>query len=244
MSGIPNRDDRYLVMNMTDDDTILQLVAGVDEAGRGPMIGPMVVCGVAFDVADIQRLESLGVKDSKLLTATRREELYEHISELAENMVITPISAAQIDDARKRGISLNDIELDAFVSIINELQPSEVFVDAADVDADRFGRQIIERCTLTPNCSVVSEHRADITYPVVSAASVLAKVERDHRIEELHAIHGDFGSGYPSDSVSVGFIQAVVSETGDVPDIVRRTWSPVRKILLDAKTEQSQLDSF
>ncbi|MBS3793662.1 MAG: ribonuclease HII [Candidatus Thorarchaeota archaeon] len=229
---------------MTDDDMVLQRIAGVDEAGRGPMIGPMVICGVTFEAADIQHLETLGVKDSKLLTAKRREELYEHISELAENTVITSISAAEIDDARKRGISLNDIELDAFVSTINELQPSEVFVDAADVDADRFGRQIIERCTLTPNCRVVSEHRADITYPVVSAASVLAKVERDQRIKELHAIHGDFGSGYPSDSVSVGFIQSVVSETGDVPEIVRRTWSPVRKIMLDAKTTQSQLDSF
>ncbi|MGV9170406.1 MAG: ribonuclease HII [Promethearchaeia archaeon] len=229
---------------MDEEGMVLHRVAGVDEAGRGPMIGPMVICGVAFDTGDIQKLEALGVKDSKLLTPKRREELNQSISDLAEMIVIKLISAAEIDAARKRGTSLNDIELGAFVSIIGELQPSEVFVDAADVDADRFGRQIVERCVLGSNCKVVSEHRADITYPVVSAASVLAKVERDRRVKELHAVHGDFGSGYPSDSVSVHFIQSVVAHTGDVPDIVRRTWSPVRKIILDANTKQSQLDSF
>lgn len=235
---------RLLVIHMGDGDAVLQLVAGIDEAGRGPMIGPMVVCGVVFDTESIQQLEALGVKDSKLLTPTRREELNERITDLAEKIVIKSIPAAEIDDTRKRGISLNEIELNAFVSIINELQPSEVFVDAADVDADRFGRQIMERCALAPDCKVISEHRADITYPVVSAASILAKVERDRQVKELHAIHGDFGSGYPSDSISVQFIQSVVSDTGDVPNIVRRTWSPVQDIILEAKTKQSQLDSF
>ncbi len=220
-------------------------IAGIDEAGRGPMIGPMVICGILVQPDVVHRLRSIGARDSKVLTPGNRRVIAGKIREIAEDIVFESIEAREIDRLRDRGVTLNEIEIRAFVSIIKRLKPLEVYMDAADVNASRFETTVAERSgLLSSGCKFIAEHRADSKYPVVSAASIVAKVERDRQISELHETYGDFGSGYPSDQKSVDFVRAIVDSGKPLPDIVRRTWGSVRRIVETSSSEQSRLDAF
>ncbi|MHA2119247.1 MAG: ribonuclease HII [Candidatus Thorarchaeota archaeon] len=217
-------------------------IAGVDEAGRGPMIGPMVICGVLLNPEVIPKLEEIGTKDSKTLSPSRRLFLSKKIRSLAVKIEIRSVSAADIDRLRKR-TTLNEIEVTEFVSVVKSLKPQEVYLDAADVNAERFGDKIGELSGLAAKGAViVSEHKADSKYPIVSAASILAKVERDRIIDEMHREYGDFGSGYPSDPKTIEFVSSLVKDRQKLPPIIRKSWESVRKIRESA--EQFKLDSF
>ena len=219
--------------------------AGIDEAGRGPMIGPMVICGLRFDINPAMFFETLGIKDSKLLSPKRREGMFDAILDACSEHEIREIPAQSIDEQRGWGTSLNEIELRSFIDITKSLKPKTVYVDAADVKADRFGTQISERSGLASHgLMVISEHRADLTYPIVSAASIIAKVTRDRAIEKFHEVYGDFGSGYPSDPKTVAFVKQLIIEGEDLPPIVRRSWESVRRLLDEYESEQTSLDSF
>jgi ribonuclease HII len=216
--------------------------AGIDEAGRGPMIGPMVICGVLIDSEQLHELNKIGVKDSKTLSHSRRLKLKEKIEQVASKIIIRSVSAAEIDRLRKR-TTLNEIEVAEFVSITKVLKPQIIYVDAADVKADRFGERIGKLSGLvSKGVVVISEHKADSKYPIVSAASIIAKVERDRVISEYHKMYGDFGSGYPSDPKTVYFVKNLVRNNEALPPIIRKSWESVRKILDDERTEQSTLD--
>ena len=217
-------------------------IAGVDEAGRGPMIGPMVICGVLLNPEVIPKLREIGTKDSKTLSPSRRLSLSKKIERLAVKIEIRTVSAADIDRLRKR-TTLNEIEVAEFASVVKSLNPQEVYLDAADVNAERFGNKIGELSGLTAKGTViVSEHKADSKYLIVSAASILAKVERDRIIDEMHKDYGDFGSGYPSDPKTIEFVRDLVKNGRKLPPIIRKSWDSVRKIR--ESTEQSTLDSF
>lgn len=217
-------------------------IAGVDEAGRGPMIGPMVICGVLLFPETMPKLEKIGVKDSKTLSPTRRSILSKKINDLAEKIEIKSISASEIDRRRKR-TTLNEIEVAEFVSVVKSLKPQEVYLDAADVKAKRFGKTIGERSGLAAKGAIiVSEHKADSKYPIVSAASIIAKVERDRVIDRLHLQYGDFGSGYPSDPKTVEFVRDIIRDGRKLPPIIRKSWDSVRKIR-DSE-DQSKLGEF
>ncbi len=227
---------------MSPNDSKLRGVAGIDEAGRGPLVGPLVVCGVLFEQETIRDLDSLGVKDSKMLTPRRRTQLLESIKRLASRIELQSISASEIDRLRGQKVNLNEIEVRAFVSIAKSLKPSSLYLDAADVKAQRFGIAVSERSGLsTLGCKVVSEHKADSKYPVVSAASIVAKVERDNAIKLLHEEFGDFGSGYPSDPKTIEFVRGFLSDTGKLPNIVRHSWESVNRIRAELKTQQLRL---
>jgi ribonuclease HII len=210
-------------------------IAGVDEAGRGPMIGPMVVCGILVDASRLSAFKLLGVKDSKMLSPRRRSELAVSIRDLADKIILRTISARSIDTLRRHGSTMNEIEVRAFASVVRGLDPDIAYLDAADVNAERFGDHVGTRSGSI--CKIVSEHQADSKYAVVSAASIIAKVERDTAIERLHRKHGDFGSGYPSDSVTVDFVQKLIREGGELPDFIRATWKSV-SVLLGRSTEK------
>ncbi len=217
-------------------------IAGVDEAGRGPMIGPMVICGVLVNPNAIPRLEKIGPKDSKTLSPSRRLSLSKKIERLAVKIEIRSVSAEDIDRLRKR-TTLNEIEVAEFVLVVKSLNPQEVYLDAADVNAERFGNKIGELSGLTAKGSIiVSEHKADSKYPIVSAASILAKVERDRIIDEMHQEFGDFGSGYPSDPKTIGFVRDLIQNSRKLPPIIRKSWDSVRKIR--ESVEQSTLDKL
>lgn len=207
------------------------LIAGVDEAGRGCVIGPLVVAGIAFTEENLILLSQLGVKDSKLLTPKKRESLYPEILKLTHSHHIIKVKPYLIDKAvrSKRTLhKLNRLEAQTMAKIIEQLKPEEAYVDAADVLQDRFGDHIKE--CLTTKTKIVSEHKADRTYPVVSAASIIAKVERDREIETLKIEFGDFGSGYLTDDKTLDFLKHLLDEFGNYPSFVRQSWEPARRV--------------
>jgi ribonuclease HII len=210
-------------------------IAGIDEAGRGPLIGPMVICGVLVNSKSLTELQHIGVRDSKVLTPARREKLKAEIEPIAEQVVIRALSASEIDRLRKR-MTMNEIEVRAFSEVARALSPESIFLDAADVKASRFGANVGEMSGLTSKGAVIiSEHKADSKYPVVSAASIIAKVERDHTIQRLHARYGDFGSGYPSDPKTIAFVRGLLLEGKNLPSIVRHSWDSIRRIHEEVK---------
>jgi ribonuclease HII len=224
--------------------TNLHGIAGVDEAGRGPMIGPMVVCGILVNTDRLHELVEIGAKDSKTLTHKRRLVLKEQIEKVTTKIEIRTVSAADIDRLRKR-TTLNEIEVTEFASIAKALNPKEIYLDAADVIAERFGSKIGELSGIaSKGAIIVSEHKADAKYPIVSAASIIAKVERDHAIENFHKKYGDFGSGYPNDPKSIKFVRTLVRNGEKLPDIIRKSWESIRRIVDEESTDQTRLDSF
>ena len=165
---------------------------GVDEAGRGSVMGPLVV-GVVSVESD-EPLLRIGVKDSKKLTPRARERMYEEITAVAEWGAV--IATAADIDARRKEMSLNDVELNMFAEAVRG-SGTVVYADCPDVNEVSFGRRL---GALVPDAEVIAKHKADDTYPVVSAASIVAKVTRDRMMDEIRTEFGtNIGSGYPSD---------------------------------------------
>ncbi|CEG13913.1 Ribonuclease HII [groundwater metagenome] len=220
------------------------ITSGIDEAGRGPVIGPMVMACCCFDENGIAKLKELNVKDSKQITPKRREFLEEKIKEIALKYIIKKISPVEIDETRKK-ISLNDIEAKEISEMLSELDktmtnmPSVIYVDSPENIQENFTKKILkfylantrkfsksfdfENSLTKISVNIISEHFADSKYIEVSAASILAKVERDREIENLKKIYGDFGSGYPSDPKTVTFLK---NNESQIPrEIIRKSWN-------------------
>jgi len=217
-------------------------VAGVDEAGRGCVIGPLVVGGVSIEKTDIPRLIEIGVKDSKLLSPKKRESLAIQIRELALNCFVMHLSPIEIDHVVENGTRLhrlNRFEAHAMAKVVSILNPDLVYVDASDVNANRFGEHIAEK--LDFHLEIVSEHKADLKYPVVSAASIIAKVERDKVISKLCTKHGNLGCGYPNDQTTRKFLSDWIKKFGSYPDFVRKSWKTSKKIKKESDTKQTKL---
>nr|WP_165074540.1 ribonuclease HII [Methanogenium sp. MK-MG] len=212
------------------------MICGIDEAGKGSVLGPMVVAGVSAH--DMDEVALTGVADSKTISRKRRESLY---SEITEKFVTATaiISAEEIDRLRAE-ISMNDIVARAHAEVICKLPCATAFVDACDVNAERYGRTVSRYAG--GNYSIVSEHKADVRFPVVSAASVVAKVTRDRCIESLHEEFGNFGSGYPSDSVTIRFLETYIAESGHPPACARSSWETTRRIM--SRLSQASLFDF
>lgn len=203
------------------------MLAGVDEAGRGPVLGPLVVAAVL--VESDEPLRELGVKDSKLLSPKKREELEPKVRAVAravETVVVTP------DELNRKmpKTNLNKIEAAAFAALLRRLQPTEAVLDACDVDAKRFGRNVAARARL-PTCIIRAEHEADANHPVVAAASIVAKVLRDRLVADLAAEHGSIGSGYSHDATTRAWLEAYVKTHGKLPPFARREWETSKRLL-------------
>jgi ribonuclease HII len=204
---------------------------GIDEAGKGPVIGSMFVAGVL----NFDGLEEMGVRDSKRLSPSRREYLANLIEEATEVHVVE-MTASEIDEGRKRH-TLNEIMVELFSAVIMHFQPDRAFVDAADVKPERFAanlRSNYEREKGEKEIELISESKADERYPVVSAASIVAKVHRDRSVRQLEVeIGAEIGSGYPADPKTIQFLKALLKEKelGDIPAYVRRSWKTVGRNL-------------
>lgn len=201
-------------------------VLGIDEAGRGPVIGPMVIAGVLFKAEMIPELVRIGVKDSKKLTPRTRERLLIRILEMAEDSYVKVISAAEIDTLRKTK-SLNQIEAEMMAEIIRRSLPDEVHLGSVDVDEKRFGAEIMRLSGI--GRTIHSVHHAEDKFPAVAAASIVAKTTRDRTIFELREDYGDFGSGYPSDPKTRAFVSKALAK-GDCPPIIRASWKTVAEL--------------
>jgi len=199
------------------------MIAGIDEAGRGPVLGPMVVAGVA--VASDEALVRINVRDSKCLSPSRREQLAKKIGAIAKSEIIV-VPAETIDS---RCESLNDVEARLFAQLIERLKPTVVYADAVGPE-ESFSRKILSHLSYTP--SVIAEHNADSRYPVVSAASILAKVRRDEGIRQIEGEIGEpIGSGYPADPITKKFLAGYVAKHNALPPHTRKSWATAKRLL-------------
>jgi len=218
------------------------LIGGVDDAGRGAVLGPLVIAGVLVDQKYLDNFVGLGVKDSKLLSPRRRRCLATEILKIVKSHHIVRLSPAEIDQVVESGGKLhrlNRLEAHAMAEVIRSLKPDVVYVDASDVLPDRFRQHIAEEVPF--RIQIISEHKADKTYPIVSAASIIAKVERDEAVAELRKRYGDLGSGYIADPKTVSFLEKWMKEYGSYPEFVRKSWKPAKKIKSDQGTLQTRL---
>ena len=201
-------------------------ICGIDDAGRGSMLGPLVIAGILLDKKNIRKLSALGVKDSKKLSPKLRESLYKKILEIVDDYHVAKISPRIIDASVKKHC-LNGLEAKYMAKVVARLNPDVSFVDSCDVNPSRFGRNISQ---LSGNHKIKSYHHADSRFVVVSAASILAKVSRDRAILKLREKY-DLGSGYPSDSTTVKFVTKYYVKNNEMPNFVRKRWKPVQKIM-------------
>jgi ribonuclease HII len=177
--------------------------------------------------------QEIPVKDSKLLSRRQREELYDEIMDRFPCAVIV-IDAREIDRIRTR-MTLNRCVAEAHAAVIDQLRPATAYVDACDVNAPRYAAMVGEHL-VTP-CRIVSEHSADRTYPVVSAASIVAKVRRDRAIDELKREYGEIGSGYPSDPETILYLEQYIARHRRPPACARASWRTVGNLIADAEQQ-------
>ncbi|RLJ00343.1 MAG: ribonuclease HII [Candidatus Aenigmatarchaeota archaeon] len=216
------------------------LLLGIDEAGKGPVIGPLIIAGVIISEENSRKLGELGVKDSKELSPKKRQELFSKIKELSEDFIILETSSKQLNEEMEME-NLNTIEIKKMGEIIDSFEGKnpEVFIDAIEANTLKFKDKIISHLK-NKKLKIVAENRADQTYPVVSAASILAKVTRDSKIKKLHDKYGFFGSGYPADGRTIKFLEELNEENYN--EIVRLKWSTSKRIL--EKKKQKGLGEF
>ena len=198
-------------------------IIGIDEAGRGPVIGPLVVCGVTVEEERFEKIERLQLKDSKRLTPGRRKVLARRINKIADCHTVH-IQASDIDKLRSKEINLNEIEKIAIKKVIRLSNPDVAYIDCLDVKPQRFCEEMeIFKIGL----KVIAEHKADDKYSIVAAASIVAKVERDMEIDKIRKEYKNVGSGYPSDPKTIAFLENFSYE--DLPHFVRKSWATVRR---------------
>ena len=189
-------------------------------------MGPMVVAAVS--VKNAKMIENLGFKDSKLLTPKKRKELFELIKKNYQ-YAIEIIEPEKIDEYRRKN-KLNILNRKSFEKVISKLNPKIAYVDAADVNEERFGREIKNNLTNDNDTDVISMHKADSKIPVVAAASIVAKQTREIEIEKLKEKIGDFGSGYPSDTRTIKFLKSYFHDNLKWPSGTRKSWKTVERI--------------
>lgn len=210
---------------------------GVDEAGKGPVIGSMFAASVVADPADLPP----AIADSKTLAPERREELAAQLrADPAVSIGLAEIPVTEIDDP---ATDMNELTVLAHARALESVDVAGAtgHVDAGDVDADRFGRRVAAR--VDADLELRAEHRADERYPLVSAASVLAKVARDAHVAALGAEYDTpIGSGYPGDERTRIFLSEYVERNGELPACARRTWKTSADVL--AAAAQSNLNEF
>jgi len=217
-------------------------ILGIDEAGRGAVLGPLVLCGLLIDEKDEKKLKKIGVKDSKELSPKKRELLFKKIDKIAEFSVVLKIPACKIDANRKRGVNLNRLEAKKMAEIINMLKPDKVIVDTPGINTRKFKDEIILELDQEnkDKMEIICENFADKNHIVVSAASIIAKVERDRSIEELKKeVGADIGVGYSHDTKTIEFLENLIKERGsNLPRYVRTSWDTVEQMIKKHKQKK------
>ena len=207
-------------------------VVAIDEAGRGPVIGPMVLCGVMMDEKDQFKLKILGVKDSKLLSPAQRIKIFDLLKNDIKYKAIV-VSPEEIDNALfSENTNLNWLEADKSVEIMNHFNAERAILDCPSNNKENYVGYIRERLK-NKDMEIKAEFKADRKYLAVGAASIIAKVIRDKEIDKLKKKYNvEFGSGYPSDEVTQNFLK----KNYDKYDFFRKSWAPYQ----NAKNAKSQ----
>lgn len=205
-------------------------------------MGPLVVAGVVVDAEGEKKLKKLGVKDSKKLTPKRREELAPKIEEIAKSVLVMRVQPCRIDKMRSEGINLDRIEAIKMAEIISMSDADTIYVDSLTHNPKKFMKVIMEHLN-GKNPVMNVENYADETYPVVSAASIIAKVERDSAIQEIKdKVKVDFGVGYSHDVRTIKFVEELIKSRKPLPSFVRQSWITTQ--LLKEASWQRKLQDF
>ncbi|WP_287586405.1 ribonuclease HII [Candidatus Borrarchaeum sp.] len=200
-------------------------ILGIDEAGRGAVLGNLVIAGVSFKKTDINELINIGVKDSKKLTPKKREALFPEIMNLCKECKIIEVEPREIDDSVfDIKSNLNLLEIQKMGEIIDALKPSMVYIDAITSNPKKF-TEMLKQHLVYKNTTIIAENKADELYPMVAAASIIAKVTRDRAIEALRkeSKFQDIGSGYPSDPQTISSLKDWIKNR-NIPFFVRKSW--------------------
>lgn len=215
-------------------------ILGLDEAGRGSVIGPLVVGGFVVDSERIDELVGTGATDSKVLDPESRERILLELPHLGvcDTVVLPP---REIDRYVALG-RLNDLEAHAFGTLVARLAPEEVHADACDTDPRRFARTITKSCG-SVGARILASHHADRDDPIVGAASIVAKVRRDRAIARLSRQLGvEVGSGYPSDPRTIAFLKERLGREYGMPAWVRGSWATMQRVIPERPART--LDAF
>ncbi len=222
-----------------------QLILGIDDAGRGPVIGPMVLAGCLITDETEKELKRLGVKDSKQLTKKRRAFLEIIIKEKAEAFFVVKTQAEEIDGKNNDGINLNDLEAQMSAKIINEINKGftkmKVVIDCPSTNRTAWTETVKTHIDNLSNLEISCEHKADVNHVAVSAASILAKEEREREMEMLKEKYGEsIGSGYASDPKTKKFLKKNLKKLDD-HGIFRKSWSTWKKAHSDSNQRKLSL---
>lgn len=204
---------------------------GIDDAGRGPVIGPMVLAGVLIEENEEKEFLSYGVRDSKLLTSVNRKRIGENILERFDNYVVVS-SPQEIDESS----NLNYLEAIKSAMIINELtkeinEKVKVVIDCPSVNLEDWREDVWKLLKRQDIVELIVEHKADLNHLSVAAASIIAKERREAEIERIKIeFDADFGSGYPSDPKTKEFIKDNFANA-EMKPIIRFSWKTVRRLV-------------
>ncbi len=205
-----------------------KLILGIDDAGRGPLIGPMVLAGCLIDEKTEAEFRKMGVRDSKQLTPKRREFFEKQVREKSKDCETVLLYPKEIDSKNAEGIKLNELEAIACAKIINKLNNGnkkiKVIIDCPSVSISKWTDFLKTQIKDLSNLEICCEHKADRNHVVVSAASILAKTEREREVSKLKKKYGEIGSGYPSDPKTKKFL-AKNAKKHNNKGIFRKTWS-------------------
>ncbi len=222
------------VLIFLEDDKV---ICGIDEAGRGPVIGPLVMCGFNIRPSEEKILHELGVNDSKKLTPAKREDIAAALKKRFTDFHLIIFDPREIDARASNGMNLNDLEAFGTSQILNLLKPTHAILDCPAANPQNYVAGLDK--WLTHRVNIRAEYKADANHLCVGAASILAKVERDRLISELKKKHSvDFGSGYPSDPKTIDFVKR---NWNNYPGLFRTTWDTWKTIAM-ARTQSSLSD--
>ena len=220
-----------------------KIIVGVDEAGRGPILGPLVMAALAIKEENIKKLEWLGVKDSKLLAPDIREDLFERLRDIIHDFRVEVIEPDAIDlSLSEENTNLNWLEADTAARMVCELNPDTAIIDCPSPNipayTDYFSRKL--STGVRDKAKLIVEHKADVNHIIVGAASIVAKVIRDRQVEHLKKEIGlDFGSGYLSDPKTKDFLEKYHEQYAH---LFRKKWRPYQEMMEGKK--QKRLGEF
>ncbi|MBS3070811.1 ribonuclease HII [Candidatus Pacearchaeota archaeon] len=220
------------------------LILGIDDAGRGPVIGPMVLAGVLVNEEIEKELKKLGVKDSKQLSEKKRDFLAEAVRNKAITFEIVVVHPEEIDTSTKNGINLNKVEALACAKIINRINKGfekiKVVVDCPSTNINAWTMLLRSKVKNLSNLEISCEHKADVNHIAVSAASIMAKDIREKEMSNLRKKYGsEIGSGYSSDPITIMFLKKNLKKYHN-HGIFRKSWATWK--VAAGKTEQKKLN--
>jgi len=204
------------------------MILGIDDAGRGPVVGPMILAGCLVNEEIEKEFEKLGVTDSKKLTPKRREFLAEKIKGMGATFKVELSYPDEIESKNKEGIDLNKLEALKVAEIINKINKGynkiKVIIDCPSVGIKKWDDYLRTKIKNLSNLDISCEHKADKNHISVSAASILAKSTREAEMDKIKKKYGDeIGSGYTSDPNTCKFLAKYAEKYQD-DGIFRKTW--------------------